>query len=80
MGDGLLIALAGSVTGIVAGYLVVQGLATWATSTVQEAAQLALFDPLILAEIAAGVAGLSLLASAVASRAALRLEIAEALR
>ncbi len=80
VGDGLLIALAGSVTGIVAGYLVVQGLATWATSTVQEAAQLALFDPLILAEIAAGVAGLSLLASAVASRAALRLEIAEALR
>ena len=78
--DGLLIALPGAVTGVVAGYLVVESLATWATSTVQEAAQLAIFDPVILGEIVAGVAGLSLLASAVASRSALRLPIWEALR
>ena len=52
----------------------------WATATVQEAAQLADFVPLTLLEIVGGVAGLSLLASAVASRSALRLEIGEALR
>ena len=78
--DGLLIAIPGAVTGVLAGYLVVEGLATWATSTVREAAQLAIFEPLVLGEIVAGVAGLSLLASAVASRSALRLPISEALR
>lgn len=78
--EGLLLSVLGALTGILAGYLVVEGLATWATSTVQEAAALARFDPTVLAEIALGVAGLSLLASAVASRAALRLEIGEALR
>jgi ABC-type antimicrobial peptide transport system permease subunit len=78
--DGLVLALLGALAGIVAGYVIVEGLATWATSTVQEAAQLAVFDPLTLGLIAAGVAGLSLLASAVATRSALRLEITEALR
>ncbi len=78
--DGLMIALPGAVTGVLVGYLVVEAIATWATSTVQEAAQLAVFDPGILGEIVLGVAGLSLLASALASRSALRLPIAEALR
>ncbi len=78
--DGLVLAALGSVAGIFAGYFVVEGLATWASSTVQEAAQLAVFDPIILLEIALGVAGLSLLASAVATRSALRVDIVEALR
>ena len=78
--DGLLLAVLGSVVGILAGYLVVAGLAAWATSTVQEAAQLAIFDPLVLAEITAAVVGLSLLASAAATRSALRIDMVEALR
>ena len=78
--DGLLLAIAGAAVGLLAGYLVVEGIATWATSTVQEAAQLAVFEPVLLAEIAAGVVGLSLLASAVAARSALRVDSVEALR
>ncbi len=78
--EGLVLALLGSLFGILVGYGVVEGLAMWATATVQEAAQLADFVPLTLLEIVGGVAGLSLLASAVASRSALRLEIGEALR
>jgi hypothetical protein len=64
----------------VAGYVMVEALATWATSTVQEAAQLAVFVPLTLTELAAGVIGLSLLAGGWASRTALRIDLAEALR
>jgi ABC-type lipoprotein release transport system permease subunit len=78
--EGLGISLAGALAGLLGGYLLVESLARWATAAVQEAAQLAVFDPLILAELVAGVAGLSLLASALATRAALRLEISEALR
>jgi hypothetical protein len=78
--DGAIIAGIGALAGIFAGYLVVASLARWATSTVQEAASLAVFDPGILAAIAVGVVGLSALAGAVAVRAALRVEITEALR
>jgi len=78
--DGLVLAAAGAVAGLVGGYVLVEAIATYATSTVQEAAQLAVFDPVLLGEIAAGVLGLSVLASAVATRSALRLEIGEALR
>jgi putative ABC transport system permease protein len=80
VGDGLFLAGAGAVGGIVVGYLVVEGLAAWASSTVQEAAQLAEFDPWTLAAITLGVLGLSLLAGGWASRAALRMNLAEALR
>jgi putative ABC transport system permease protein len=80
LGSGLVLALLGAVAGLLGGYAVVESLARWATSTVQEAAQLAVFDPVTLGAIVAGVAGLSLLASAVAARAALRIEITEALR
>jgi ABC-type lipoprotein release transport system permease subunit len=80
LAEGLAIALAGAVAGLAAGYLVVESLARWATAAVQEAASLAIFDPVILGEIVAGVAALSLLASAVATRSALRLDIVEALR
>jgi putative ABC transport system permease protein len=78
--DGLLLAAAGTLGGVAVGYLVVEGLATWATATVQEAAQLAEFMPQTLAEIVLGVLGLSLLAGGWASRAALRMNLAEALR
>ena len=78
--DGVVLAGAGSVVGVVGGYVIVESLATWATSTVQEAAKLAVFDPVLLAELVLGVLGLSLLAGAVATRRALRIEITEALR
>lgn len=78
--SGAVLAILGSVLGVVAGYTIVEALARWATSAVQEAAQLAVFSPLLLGELVAGIVGLSLLAGAVAARAALRTEITEALR
>ncbi len=73
-------AAAGGVAGVVAGYLVVEGLATWANATVQEAARLAIFTPLFLLELVGAVVGLSALASAAAVRAAWRVDMLEALR
>jgi putative ABC transport system permease protein len=78
--DGTVLALLGGGVGLVGGYLIVEGLATWATSTVQEAARLAVFDPVVLTELVLAVVALSLLAGAVATRTALRIEISEALR
>lgn len=78
--DGATLALLGAVVGLVGGYLLVRGLATWATANVQEAAQLAVFDPLTLGALVAMVVGLSLLAGAVAVRSALKVQISEALR
>ncbi len=80
LAEGATLALLGSVTGIVAGWIVVAALARWATSTVREAAALAVFDPWTLGAIALGVVALSALAAGVATRAALRTEISEALR
>jgi ABC-type lipoprotein release transport system permease subunit len=78
--DGFVLAALGSLVGLVGGYLIVEGLATWGSATVQEAARLALFAPATLGAIVVGVVGLSLLASLVATRSALRIEITEALR
>jgi putative ABC transport system permease protein len=78
--DGIFLAAVGSLLGVVGGYLIVTALATWGSAAVQEAARLALFDPVTLGAIVAGVLILSLLASAVATRSALRIEITEALR
>ena len=80
VGGGALLASIGAVAGVAAGYLIVEALAKWASSAVQEAAQLAVFDPVLLGELVAAVIALSLLASGVATRAALRTEITEALR
>ena len=77
---GASLAAAGAVIGVIAGYVVVEALATYGTATVQEATRLARFDPVTLGVIAAGVVALSLLASGAATRAALRTDIAEALR
>ena len=80
VGDGAVLALAGALAGALGGYLIVEALAAWASSAVQEAARLAVFNPVLLAELIAGVVALSLLAGGVATRAALRTEITEALR
>lgn len=78
--NGALLALVGAAIGVAAGYLIVEALADWATAAVQEAARLAVFDPVLLGEIASAVVGFSLLASLIATRSALREEITEALR
>jgi len=70
----------GALGGVLAGYLMVEYLATWGTGAVQDAASLAQFVPLTLIELVLGIVGLSLLAGALAARAALRLDLAEALR
>lgn len=80
VGDGALIAGGGAVAGVVGGYLLVAVLAADGTATVREAAQLAVFAPVLLAELVLGILALSLLASAVATRSALRLPIVESLR
>jgi ABC-type lipoprotein release transport system permease subunit len=80
VGDGLVLAFVGAVIGVAGGYLVVAALAAWGSSVVQDAARWAIFDPVTLATIVVGVLALSLLASAVATRAALRIQITEALR
>jgi putative ABC transport system permease protein len=78
--DGLVLALLGSLVGLAGGYLIVEALAAWGSADVQLAARLAVFVPGTLAAIVAGVLALSLLASAAATRTALRIEITEALR
>jgi len=78
--DGAVLAAGGGVLGVVSGYVVVRALATWASSTVREAAQLAIFGPLFLAELVAAVVGLSMVASLAAVRAAWRVDVLEALR
>jgi ABC-type lipoprotein release transport system permease subunit len=77
---GAALAAAGGVVGVAAGIAVVKGLARWASSTVREAAQLAVFGPAFLAELVAAVVALSLVASAAAVRAAWRVDLIEALR
>ena len=78
--EGATLAALGAVGGVVVGYLLVEALATWSTGAVQEAASLAEFVPLTLAELTLAILGLSLLAGALAARAALRLDLAESLR
>ena len=78
--DGAVLAAAGAAAGLLGGYLLVAGLARWGSPTVAEAADLAVFSPELLGLLVAGIVLLSLLASGVATRAALRLEIPEALR
>jgi len=80
LGDGAALAFAGALGGVLGGYLLVEAMAAWATSAVQEAARLAVFDPVVIAELVLGVVSLSLLAGATATRSALRVEISEALR
>ncbi len=78
--EGAFLAAVGGVLGVVAGWGVVRGLATWGTSAVQLAAELAVFDRATLAGIVLGVVGLALLAGLAAGRRALRIDVLEALR
>jgi ABC-type lipoprotein release transport system permease subunit len=78
--EGATVAGLGSAVGVLGGYVIVASLAAWATGAVQEAASLAEFIPLTLLELVLAVVGLSLLAGGLAARAALRLDLAEALR
>lgn len=78
--EGVAMAGLGALGGVVVGYLLVEGLASWASGPVQEAARLAEFVPLTLLELVLGVLGLALLAGGLAARAALRLDLAESLR
>ena len=80
VGDGLVLAAAGGAIGVAGGYLIVAALAQWGSAAVKVAAHLAVFVPLTLALVVLGVVALSLAASAVAVRAALRVDITEALR
>lgn len=78
--EALLLAGAGAVGGVVAGWAVVGALATWGSPLVQSTARLAVFDPTTLVEVTVGVLGLGLLASLSATRYALRLDLPEVLR
>lgn len=78
--DGAVLAVLGGGIGVAAGYVVVRSLATWATATVKEAAQLAVFAPLFLVELVALVVALSAVASVAAIRVAWRIDVLEALR
>ncbi|MCI4331457.1 MAG: FtsX-like permease family protein [Thermoplasmata archaeon] len=77
---GLLLSGGGAVVGVGAGIILVRLLQVYGSPEVQAAANLAVFDPRTLILLGAGVVGLSSLASALASRTALRLSIPEALR
>lgn len=76
----VLLGAGGAALGIVIGYAVVLLLGAFGSTSVASVAHLAVFDPVELAGLAAGVVGLSALLSLVATRAALRLSIAGALR
>ena len=78
--EGLMLAGAGALLGVAAGILLIGLLAAYSTGAVQQAAQLAVFDPVVLAGVVAGILAFSLLSSGLASRAALRISIPEALR
>lgn len=78
--QGAVLAALGAVLGTVAGFAIVRSLATYARSTVQLAANLAVFDPTVLLLLAAGVLAVSQLASLLAARRALRLDLLEVLR
>ena len=80
MVEGGTLAAMGSLGGLAAGVGVVSLLAVWGSATVAHIARLAIFDPVTLVVLVLGVTALSLPASAVATRAALRLSVPEALR
>jgi ABC-type lipoprotein release transport system permease subunit len=74
------LAAVGAAGGVFGGWLLIEGLSRYGSPTVQAAVGFAIFNPVELAAVAAGVLLLSLLASVAATRAALRISIPEALR
>lgn len=80
LGRGALLGGAGAALGVLAGYVVVTVLATWGPPDVAAIAGLATFAPLTLGGLIAGGVALSVPASGLATRAALRLSVPESLR
>ena len=80
LANGAVLTGSGVAAGTVSGWLIVLSLARFGSGSVATAAQLALFDPVTIGLLALSVLGLGALASLVATRAALRLPIPEALR
>jgi len=78
--SGLVLGGSGALGGILGGAVTVLLLAAYGNGAVQVAAGYAVFDPGTLALLFLGVLGLAALASAAATRAALRVRIVEALR
>ncbi len=78
--DGLVLAGLGALVGVAGGVVLISALAVWGSSAVAEAASLATYSPILLGALVGGILLLSLLASGVATRAALGVEITEALR
>ncbi|MFY9716903.1 MAG: FtsX-like permease family protein [Thermoplasmata archaeon] len=78
--DGAEIAGGGALAGVVGGYVMVVGLSSEGSSTVRAAASLAVFPVVLLGELVVGIVALSLVASAIATRVALRIPVVEALR
>jgi putative ABC transport system permease protein len=80
VGRAALLAGAGAIVGVAAGYLTVEVLQAYGAGEVPAIAALAVFDPVTILELVGGTILLCLLASVAAARAALRLPLAEALR
>ena len=80
IGQALLLAGSGGAIGVAGGIVVVEALARWGSPNVSEIARLAVFAPTTLALLFVGCLLLSLPASGLATRAALRLSVPEALR
>ncbi|MCI4369414.1 MAG: hypothetical protein L3K09_07630, partial [Thermoplasmata archaeon] len=76
----LALSSAGALGGVAGGVLIVMALENFGSPLVREAAGLAVFDPTTLLALVVGVLSLSLVASLGATRSALKIRIAEALR
>ncbi len=70
----------GGIGGVIGGWVLIEGLARYGSPTVQAAVGYAIFNPVEIATVVAGVLVLSLVASLAATRAALKISIPEALR
>ncbi|HEV2317897.1 MAG TPA: ABC transporter permease [Thermoplasmata archaeon] len=79
-GQGLMLGGFGALGGLALGYVTVRAIAAWGTAGAQDAAQLAVFDPVVLAALLGAVVALGVASSLLATRAALRVPITEALR
>jgi ABC-type lipoprotein release transport system permease subunit len=80
LGKSVTLGAAGALGGFIAGAACIWVLARYGQGGAATAAQLAVFDPATLLPLAAAIIGLAALAGLVATRAALRIPITEALR
>jgi ABC-type lipoprotein release transport system permease subunit len=80
LGQGALLGGAGAALGVLGGFAVVTGLAAWGPGDVATIAGLAVFTPGTLGALVLGGVALSLPASGLATRTALKLSVPESLR